>query len=30
MAAPFANDGLPVLLTLVEDHRRNRLTTFFA
>jgi hypothetical protein len=29
MATPYANDGLPVLLTLSADYRRNRLTTFF-
>jgi hypothetical protein len=29
MAAPAGVDGAPVLLTLVEDLGRNRLTTFF-
>jgi hypothetical protein len=29
MAAPAGVDGAPLLLTLVEDHRRNRVTTFF-
>jgi Domain of unknown function (DUF4389) len=29
MAAPAGIDGAPLLLSLVEDLRRNRLTTFF-
>ncbi len=29
MTASAASDGAPLLLTLVEDRRRNRLTTFF-
>jgi hypothetical protein len=29
MTASAGNDGAPVLLTLVENHQRNRLTTFF-
>lgn len=29
MTAPVVSDGAPLLLTLAEDRRRNRLTTFF-
>ena len=29
MAAPVLADGAPLLLAVVEDRRRNRLTTFF-
>lgn len=29
MTSPVVSDGAPVLLTLADDRRRNRLTTFF-
>lgn len=29
MTAPAASDGVPLLLTLIEDRQRRRLTTFF-